>query len=222
MRFLVDNWQLKLVAIVAAATAWFFVMSTEKTRVVLSARLEYAGLGDDRVLVRSHAETVDVELRAVRWVAARLSPDTVRVRVDLRHLPEGDSVVSLATTNVEAPRGAEVLRITPARLYLSLAPVTEQTVRVAPHVAGTPAAGYVVGRVTAEPPVVRIKGPRSTIEGRDEVMTMPVDVSGTRTTVVRSVGLALPDAAYLSAERTISVTVEIQPARSVGERGVGR
>jgi len=60
-----------------------------------------------------------------------------------------------------------------------------------------------------EPPNVRIKGPRSTIETRGEVSTFPVDVSGSRRTVTQSVGLLLPASTYLTRERTVRVTVEI-------------
>ena len=139
-----------------------------------------------------------------------------------RGLPEGDSVLSLTPGNVVAPRGAAVLRITPARLYVSVVRAVEETVRVAPQVQGTPAEGFVVGRVAAEPPQIRIKGPQFTIEGRDEVMTTPVDVSGMRETIVRSVGLALPDSAYVSGEQTVNVTLgefpREQQAASRGER----
>ena len=79
---------------------------------------------------------------------------------------------------------------------------------VVPQVHGTPASGYAVQRVLVEPPNVRIKGPRSTIE-TGEVSTFPVDVSGSRRTVSQSVGLLLPASTYLTRERTVRVTVEI-------------
>ena len=69
-----------------------------------------------------------------------------------------------------------------------------------PRVAGIPAPGHVVDRVTAEPASVQIKGPRTTIEGRDAVPT-----------VARTVTLALPESVIATKERAVLVIVEIRP-----------
>ena len=92
-----------------------------------------------------------------------------------------------------------------------------------PRVYGEPARGHVLGPVTADPATVQIKGPLTTIEGRTAVETLPVDVSGLRTPVTQTVGLALPDSVYPVGRRTVSVTVEIRPepdppARPAGAR----
>ena len=121
-------------------------------------------------------------------------------------------------------------RITPARLQLTVAPATTNAVKVVPQVRGKPAPGFVVQRIRVEPPTVRIKGPRSTIEGRGEVSTLPIDVSGSRRSVTQSVGLMLPASTYLTRERTVRVTVEIaedgmsqqHPAPADGRRKAGR
>jgi YbbR domain-containing protein len=102
-----------------------------------------------------------------------------------------------------------VTRITPARLYLALAHAATGAVKVVPQVRGAPAAGYAVQRVLVEPSTVTIKGPRSTIEARGEIATLPVDVSGSRRSVTQSVGLMLPASTYSTRERTVRVTVEI-------------
>jgi YbbR domain-containing protein len=150
-----------------------------------------------------------VELRAVRSVVARLGPETVRVRVDLTGLHQGESVVQLTPSDVQAPPGATVTRITPGRLQLTMAPAATGSVKVVPQIRGTPAEGFAIQRVQVDPSTVRIKGPRSTIELRGEVSTVPIDVSGSRRSVTQSVGLMLPASTYLTRERTVRVTVEI-------------
>ena len=99
---------------------------------------------------------------------------------------------------------------------------------VVPEVRGAPASGYAVQRVVVEPPSVMIRGPRSTIETRGEVSTLPVDVSGRRATVTQSVGLLPPASTYLTHERTARVTVEIaedgvsQPSQGSRKKGSAR
>jgi YbbR domain-containing protein len=209
LRALTAQWELKVTALVVACTLWFFVATSEQSQLALTTPVEYVGLGPELVLESGQRETVDVEVRAVRSVVARLGPETVRVRLDLTGLEQGESVVQLTPSDVQAPPGATVTRITPGRLQLTLAPAATGAVKVVPQVRGVPATGFAIQRVQVEPPTVRIKGPRSTIETRGEVTTLPIDVSGSRRSVTQSVGLLLPASTYLTRERTVRVTVEI-------------
>ena len=56
--------------------------------------------------------------------------------------------------------------------------------------------------------MIQIKAPRSTIDARGAIETMPLDVSGLRRTVTRRVGLAVPQAATVD-EPAVRVTIEI-------------
>jgi YbbR domain-containing protein len=209
LRRLTAHWEIKLIAVLVACTLWFFVATSEQSQLALTTPVEYVGLGPDLVLVGGQRETVDVEVRAVRSVVARLGPETVRVHVDLTGLDQGESVVQITPSDVQVPPGATVTRITPARLQLTVAAAATGAVKVVPQVRGLPAAGFTIQKVEVEPPTVRIKGPRSTIESRGEVSTLPIDVSGSRRNISQSVGLMLPASTYLTRERTVRVTVEI-------------
>jgi YbbR domain-containing protein len=192
LRVLTAHWELKIGAVVVAFTLWFFVATSEHAQLGLATPVEYVGLAPELVVVTGQRESVDVQVRAVRSVVARLGPETMRVQVDLTGLREGDTVVQLTPSDVQLPPGATVTRIVP-------------------QVRGMPASGYTIRRVQVEPSAVSIKGPRSTIDARGEISTLPVDVSGSRRTVRQSVGLMLPASTYLTRERerTVQVTVEI-------------
>lgn len=221
LRTLAGHWELKLIALLVAFTLWFFVATSEQAQVALATTVEYVGLGPELVLVAGQRESLDVEVRAVRSVAARLGPDTVRARVDLTGLEAGESVVQLTPSDIQVPPGATVTRIAPSRLALTVAAAATRDVKVVAQLHGTPADGHVVRRVALEPPTVRIKGPRSTIETRAEVPTLPIDVSGSRRNVSQAIGLLLPASTYLIREQTVRVTVEITEDRmSQSQSGV--
>ena len=213
MRLVVDHWELKLMAVLIACTLWFFVATSEQAQLALATPVEYIGLEPALVLVGGPRESVDIEVRAVRSVVARLGPETVRVRVDLTGLQAGESVVDVTPSDVQVPPGATVRRITPARLYLVAAPATTRAVNVVPQIRGAPAPGFTIQRVHVEPSAVTIKGPRSTIESRGEISTLPVDVSGSRRSLNQSVGLMLPASTYLTREQAVRVTVELVEER---------
>jgi YbbR domain-containing protein len=219
-RWLVHNWELKLLALLVAAIVWFFVVSADRSQLGFAAPVEYVGLDGSHVVLGTPRETVDVQVEAARWAAARLTPASVRVRIDVSRLREGEHLVPLSTEQVEAPAGVQVLRVWPSAVRLSLASAALKRVRVVPKILGTPAAGHAMGRVGVEPQIVEVKGPRTTIEKHTAVETAPVDVTGARQSISRTVGLLLPDSVYATT-RTVHVTVDIGPEDSMRPRQPG-
>lgn len=211
LRALSDDWQLKLLALLLAVALWFFIGTSQRTEIALALPVEYVGLEGPLTLDGPRREMVDVQLQATRWTATQVSPATVRVRVDVSGLREGDNLVHLVPESVQVPPGVRVTRLTPAWATVRATRAATRTVQVVPQVQGRPAADHVLGPIVVDPATVEIKGPRTTIEGRTAIETLPVDVSGRRASVTQTVGLALPDSVYPVDRRTVSVTVEIRP-----------
>jgi YbbR domain-containing protein len=211
LRALLEGWQLKLLSLGLAVGLWFFVGTTERSEVALVVPIEYVGLEGSLALEGRRQETVDVQLQATRWAADRVNPATVRVRIDVGQLHEGDNLVHLVPENVQAPRGARVTRLAPSWAAVRVVRAATKTVAVVARVQGSPAPSHVLRRVVVEPATVQIKGPRTTIEKRTAVDTLPVDVSGHREAVTRTVGLVLPESIYPVDRRTVEVTVDIRP-----------
>ena len=221
LRAVVQHWQLKLLSLLLAGGLWFFVASAERTEVALVVPIEYVGLEGPLTLDGPRRAAVDVQLQATRWAADRVSPATVRVRVDVSSLREGDNLVQLQPDSVQTPTGVRVTRVTPAWTSVRTARAEVRTVQVVPQVQGRPAANHVVGPVVVAPTTVQIKGPRTTIERRTVVETLPVDVSGRRGPVTQTVGLALPESVSLVDRRTVDVTVDIRPEGAMQQRAAG-
>ncbi len=215
LRAFSDGWQLKLLSLVLAVGLWLFVGTAERTEIALAVPVEYVGLEGPLALEGRRPETVDVQLRATRWAADRISPASVRVRIDVGQLREGDNLVHLLPESVEAPRGARATRVAPASATVRVVRAVTKTVPVVARVQGHPAPAHVLHRVVVEPATVKIKGPRTTIELRTAVDTLPVDVSGRREAVTRTVGLVLPESIYPVDRHTVEVTVDIRPGETM-------
>jgi YbbR domain-containing protein len=197
-----------------AFALWVFVVGGDRSRVALGAPVEYIGLPESLTLVGSR-DTVDVEVEAPRWAASRITPNALRVRVDLSTTAEGESVVALSPSLVQTPPGVAVTRITPSWVRVTAVAAVRRSVPVVAQVHGTPAEHYTIRRVIVHPTTVEIRGPRPTIEARGAVETLPVDVSGSRETVSRTVGLVTAEAVSLVRERAVQVTVDIRPEDSM-------
>lgn len=225
LRALGRDWQLKLLAIVLAVGLWLFVGTAQRREIALAVPIEYVGLEGHFALDRPRQEMVEVQVQASRWAAERVSPNSVRIRVDVAGLREGDNLVHLQPESVEVPPGVRVTRVAPAWATVRVVRATTKIVPVVARVLGLPAPAHVLRRVVVQPPTVEIKGPRTTIEARTAVDTLPVDVSGRRETLTRTVGLALPESIYPVDRRTVEVTVDIRPEETMQERsstGAGR
>src|SRR5262245_14567757 len=218
LRALGRDWQLKLLAILLAAGLWLFVGTAQRREIALLVPVEYVGLEGPFALDRPRQEMVEVQVQASRWAAERVSPTSVRVRVDVAGLREGDNLVHLQPESVEAPSGVRVTRVAPAWATVRVTRASTKTVPVIARVLGLPAPAHVLRRVVVQPPTVEIKGPHTTIEARTAVDTLPVDVSGRREALTRTVGLALPESIYPVDRRTVEVTVDIRPEETMQER----
>jgi YbbR domain-containing protein len=121
LRHLVAHWQLKILAVIFAAVLWAFVASDDKSEaiytvpveVTVPAGLEVASLG---------VEAVDVRVEGLRHVLARVQDHDLRADVRVREAKPGDTIVRIGPGDVTAPRGVNVVRVTPTRIRVTLEP----------------------------------------------------------------------------------------------------
>jgi len=165
------------------------------------------------VMLGAARETIDVQVEAARWAAARLAPADVRVRVNLARAREGDNTVQLSADDVQTPAGVNVVRVSPDTVRVTVAAAVTRALRVVAKLRGSPPADVQVSRVVVEPSTVQVKGPRTTIEEHATVETAPVDVTDLRHSITRTVGLQLPDSVYPTTQRTVQVTIEVRRDR---------
>jgi YbbR-like protein len=115
------HWELKLLALAFSAGLWVFVMSSEKTNLTLPLPLELDAVPPGLVVTSERPDSVEVQLHGLRSALSRVSPDVLRVRVNLAGASPGELVVSLGPDQIVVPPGVSVLRINPAVVRVGLA-----------------------------------------------------------------------------------------------------
>ncbi len=91
-----------------------------------------------------------------------------------------------------------------------------KTVIVNPVITGVPAEGYNVVGVAANPALVQVTGPAallSTIDAVQGLATAEVAIDDSRSDIVRTVAVVVPDGVQIQGSPTVDVTVSIRPAR---------
>lgn len=77
---------------------------------------------------------------------------------------------------------------------------------------GTPASGYWIRALTADPPAVAVKGSKEALGDRTFLETVPVNVGGARAPTTQRVDLSLPSGVgVVSGEARVSVRVDVAP-----------
>ncbi|HEV8227099.1 MAG TPA: hypothetical protein VGQ74_08845 [Methylomirabilota bacterium] len=118
---LTRHWELKLLALAVSAGLWVFVMSSEKTNVTLPLPIELEAVPTGLKVTSERPDTVDVQLHGLRFALSRVSPEALRVRVNLTGARPGELVVGLGPDQILVPPGVSVLRITPSVVRIGLA-----------------------------------------------------------------------------------------------------
>jgi YbbR domain-containing protein len=214
---LLENVPLKLVSLGLASLLWFVIAGEKTSEMGISAPLELQNFPKDLEVTGEPVDNVEVRLRASPGIIQRIGPGDVSAQVDLAGLQEGEHIIHLTDKSVRMPFGVKVVKITPSILTLNLERTLQKVVPVRPRLVGQPARGFEVGEVKAEPPEVRIAGPRSRVQEMESAFTEALSIEGAQSNVsdVVNMGLDDPLLRVLGSPR-VRATVRIQEVE--GER----
>jgi YbbR domain-containing protein len=219
MALLLENVPLKAVSLGLAGLLWFVIAGEKTSEMGISAALELQNFPKDLEVTGEPVDSVEVRLRASPGIIQRIGPGDVSAQIDLAGLAEGVHIIHLTDKSVRMPFGVKVVKITPSILTLNLERTLQKVVPVRPRLVGSPAAGFEVGEVKAEPSQVRIAGPRTRVQEMESAFTEPLSIEGAQSNVsdVVNMGLDDPLLRVLGSPR-VRATVRIQEVE--GERVV--
>jgi YbbR domain-containing protein len=204
---------LKVLAIALATVLWLTVAGEHIVERGLRVPLEFRNIPPALEIVGAPPDTVDVRVRGSSAVLSRVQPGEIVAVLDLSTARTGQRLFALRNDEVRVPFGIEVAQVAPATIALELQKSAQRRVPVLPATQGSPAPGYVVGRVSAEPATVDIVGPDSHVRQVAEATTEPVTVTGARTRVRDVVNIGVVDPSVrLVQPQSATVIVEVWPA----------
>ena len=214
---------LKVVSIGLAALLWLVVAGEQIVERALRIPLEFVNLPPQLEVVGYPPNVVDVRVRGSSGALSRVAAGELVAVVDLRSAREGPRLFPLASADVRAPFGVDVVQVTPSTVSMTFEQSARKLVPVVPEVEGEPAPGFETGTVAAEPAAVEVIGPTSALAGLTSAITETVSVTGASGPVVEMVNVGVTDPAVrLASSQAVRVTVNVTPARHEwAVRGVG-
>lgn len=210
-----ENLGLKFFALATALVLWFLVKGAQPADRLVGARIEFRDLPRGLALVSRSDGAVLLRLQGPIRLLRAMEVDEVAVSLKSRDLHEGTNVIPLAPGDIlGAPRGVEVVEVSPRTLRLQVEAIVERDVQVEPRLEGDPRPGFVVRRIQFEPHAVKIAGPRSEVRGITQAYTQPISIEG------RSAGFSARTALEPVGEQVkfirdvpIRVSIDIAPRR---------
>lgn len=207
------NLGLKCLAVGLATALWLTVLGEHTVERSLRVPLEFRNVPDLLEIVGDTPDMVDVRLRGASGLLSRLQPGDVLAVLDLEGVRPGSRLFHLGHEQVQAPFGVEVTQVVPPTVALEIERSGTREVPVVPTIDGSPAAGFVLGRVETTPPTVTVVGPVSRLDKLDRATTEPVSVEGATDQVRDTVTVGVMDAALRLAEpSSATVLIEVRPA----------
>jgi YbbR domain-containing protein len=203
---------LKLLSLGLAVLLWMVVAGEETVERGLRVPLELVQFPPGLELQGEPPALVDVRVRGASATLSRVGPGDIVAVLDLRGARPGRRLFQLSPEQVRAPFDVQVVQVAPSSVAMVFENSATQQVPIAPSIEGTPAPGYVVGKVTVEPKTVEVTGPESSVSQATEALTEAVSVAGARDQVTESVTVGLIDPALrLKNPRPATVRVEVLP-----------
>jgi YbbR domain-containing protein len=192
MKFMFHNWKLKLMAISASVVMWFFVVGIENSVYLIpepfSVRIDNIGKDVSPALALPE---VKIYVNAGGGEAKGISKADYEAFADLKGLGPGIHEVPVLVASQSA--NFPVLKVDPAYISVTLAPVGEKEVKVTTRVNGSPSQGYTVKQVTADRQTVKVSAASNILE-KINSLTVTVDLAGDETADVnRSVAPQVPE-----------------------------
>ena len=211
--WITHNWSLKLVSLILATMLWAAVSNETSSEIGLEVPVEYRNIPPRLEITGDTTNTVQVRLRGSSNVIKGITAKDVATTIDLSKLNAGDKIVALSPNNVEAPFGAEVIRVNPSSVRFSLEHTVVKSVAIVPKL-GPPPDGYEIGAVFIKPNSVEVEGPESRVNTLSSISTVPIHLDKRESPIEQTVDLDVPDPQIrFQHPAPVNIKVEIRKKR---------
>jgi len=206
------NFALKVLSLLLAAGLWFLISPDEQpAEVAVRAPIVFQHVPSHLEISTEMIPEAQIRVRGPERVIRQLQANEIHAEIDLADAKPEERTFDLTSQLVRHPRDVTVVQVVPSQLHLAFDTRMTREVEIHPRVTGNFAGGEQIVKVDADPPRIRITGPRHHVEKIDAATTDPVDATGTRGSAVFTTNVYVPDPLVQVVQTTsIRVTVVVQ------------
>jgi len=206
---LTKNLGLRISAILIALLLWYFVTSRGQSEMSIEAAVEFKNIPAGLGMVSTSSKSVVVNVKGQERLMKNIKSANIRVAVDLAKAKMGEGTFYIGKEDIKLPYAMTVTSVSPPSIKVRLDETASRAVVVTARITGAPEHGYVVRRVSVEPPNVTVQGLKSDIGRISELKTEELDISGARETIVRNIDINTAGVNMTPEVSSVKVRIEI-------------
>lgn len=223
--FLLKNWHVKILSLIAASVFWFFVLSSVNTFFVYPTPLaiQIFNVSENLAVVNGLGDAT-LTVRADQDIYKNLTTDNFTVYVDLKDLSAGEQTVQVSVNSKK--NDVSVMAIDPIQVVVVLEEVQIKEISIEFELEGKPASNYAAELSVLPDFSVEISGAESIVaEAEKAVATLTL--TGTETgDVTRMVDVKVYNARGQELHQitpnpgTVSMNARVEPTEAVKTVGI--
>jgi YbbR domain-containing protein len=215
IRWIVKDWWLKLIALVAAVGLWLVArLDREYTR-ELKLGLDVSLLPTEYVVVDQNVDSVNVEIRGKGRHLLKLGKFEPRIVLPLVSMKEGMERIRIGPENVNLPEQIQVRSLDPYQIELVIERQAKRRVAVIVRSEGIPAQGFAISDIDYDR-AVDLYGAKEVVSTFSHLFSEPLNVEGVSESFSTKLAIQVPDTAGLATEpSSILVKVTVEPETTV-------
>jgi len=213
-RYVIHNFGLKALPLLLATGLWFLISRDEQpAEVAVRAPIVFQHVPADLEISSEAIPQTQIRVRGPERIIRQLNANDVQAELDLAGVGPQERTFDLTVQQVRHPREVTVMQIVPSQLHLAFDTRLSREVEIHPRV--SIGEGEQIVKVEADPPRIRISGPRRHVERIEAATTDPVDATGTLGSAVFNTNVSVSDPLIqIDSATSIRVTVTVQKVGS--------
>ncbi len=214
-RVFVEDWTLKLLSLLITVTLWL-VVTGQNRPLTTHANVQLNFIRPQSLEISNDPpKTVDVTLVGSRNKLDKLSAPDLIATIDLTDQRPGERMIRLSErAQLSLPNGVRATAFAPAAIPIQLEPMIEKQVPVEPRISGTPADGYEIYSMTANPAAVNVRGPADHLTVLGKLPTETIWLAGQKESfTAANVAIDISDVKVEVLDPSVNVQVAIGERR---------
>jgi len=224
-KYVFHNFGLKLLSLACAILLWNGIAREPVDEIAHTVPVEFTHVPADLAITSESIPAVQIWIRGPQRLVRQVNPSDLHPTISLNEvrIGFGERTFELASGQIRAPRGVEVVQVIPSQVHLGFDRRVTRQVAVEPRVVGAPEQGLEISSVISDPAVANVTGPQKRVEGINAVLTDPVDVSGVSGSATFTVsGYVTDPLVRVSTPAQVRVTVTTGKPQAPSKSGAKR
>jgi YbbR domain-containing protein len=210
-KIFIQNWPLKLLALIIAVLLWFFITGSEISEYNYDVPVTFSNLPVEYIIIDGDkTHKIKITIKGTHLQAMNRSLDEFKIIKDLSNITTGIHDIRFYHQDIKYPNETELVSFEPRIITIEIDNREIKRVRFStPVIKGTPAQGYEVTKIDLSDNYTQIEGAASALKNISILELEPIDISDISSSISKKVNILKPDNINITGVESVTVTVKV-------------